>query len=65
MHTLLLVNSIFVRFSNGPFKMKDDHWVLWQVGGPRGNATQDYLAAWEKVRAAFEDYAATTRSLEK
>ena len=32
------------------------NWVLWQVGGPRGNVAPDYLAAWEKVRSALKDY---------
>jgi hypothetical protein len=36
------------------------NWALWQVGGPGGNATQDYLAIWERVRSAFKDYPATT-----
>ncbi len=34
----------------------NNHWVLWQVGGPRGNATKDYLVAWEKVRNVFKAY---------
>ncbi|MBY0401067.1 hypothetical protein K2X89_12285, partial [Myxococcota bacterium] len=38
-----------------PFVM-NHHWLLWQVGGPRGNATKEYLAAWERVRTAFESY---------
>jgi hypothetical protein len=32
------------------------HWVLWQVGGPRGNATGDYLEVWARVRKAFDAY---------
>jgi hypothetical protein len=32
------------------------HWVLWQVGGPGGNATKAYLVAWDKVLPAFRAY---------
>jgi len=40
-----------------PFAM-NNHWVLWQIGGPRGNATKDYLVVWERACRAFKDYPA-------
>lgn len=33
------------------------HFALFKVGGPNGNSTKEYHAAWKKVSAAFEEYA--------
>jgi hypothetical protein len=32
------------------------HWVLWQVGGPGGNARKEFLAAWDRILPAFRAY---------
>ena len=34
-----------------PYEVHGD-WVLWRVGGSRGNASEDYIACWERVRSA-------------
>jgi hypothetical protein len=31
-------------------------WAIFMVGGPGGNATDEYKAAWKKVEAAFKAY---------
>lgn len=36
--------------------LNHQNWLVWQVGGPRGNATPEYLAAWEKVRSTLKNY---------
>jgi len=41
----------------------NNHWVLWRVGGPRGNATKDYLVVWERVCNAFEAYVPDTQGV--
>ena len=38
-----------------PYEVHGD-WVLWRVGGSRGNASEDYIACWERVRSATSTY---------
>lgn len=36
-------------------------WVLWRAGGPEGNSTKDYVAAWDRVVAACREYAGAAK----
>ena len=39
-----------------PFAPVNRHWVLWRVGGPGGNASQEFQTAWEKTLDALRGY---------
>ena len=39
-----------------PFAPVNRHWVLWRVGGPGGNASQEFQAAWEKTLDALRGF---------
>lgn len=44
-----------------PFEVHG-HWTIWQVGGPGGNATDDYKEVWTKVRKAVKEYAESKKA---
>jgi hypothetical protein len=36
--------------------MAHGNWAIFMAGGPGGNATEEYEAAWETLEAAFKEY---------